>query len=90
MNNIIYIKYGSWNHELINPQDFVHLLEEQFKNYNWGAGFKVANFRFDERHFYADLESAIYFDTSDVFSHTKLYIQGVLSGFLMAFGVEIL
>lgn len=86
--SIIYIKYF---HDSDKVKDLCDEIERVFSEYNWGGGFVTSNFRFDQSYFYCDLKSPIFTDTmSHIFLSNKSYIQGMISGYLLAQGVEIL
>jgi hypothetical protein len=86
---IIYIKYDYFDRDSI--QDFLYEIENMFSKYPWGGGFRVENFRCDQSYFYCDAVSEIY--THDDFGtarQTFSYMQGMISGYLLAKGIEIL
>jgi hypothetical protein len=83
--SIIYIKYAD---EL--SSELFEEVKELFGDYNWGAGFSLSNFRLDERFVYCDMNSGIYDLDSRTSQQIESYIQGMISGYLIANGVEIL
>jgi len=86
---IIYIKYDHTFEEDMEP--YRQELIERFLNYNWGAGFSTDNFRCDDRYFYCDMISEYYVpDDYGTYQQTHSYIQGVMTGYLMARGIEVL
>ena len=88
---IIYIKYDSLYHDGRDMEPYRQELVERFLNYNWGAGFHSNNFRCDDRYFYCDMISEYYVpDDYGTYQQTQSYIQGVMTGYLMARGIEVL
>lgn len=85
---IIYIKYDYLQGE---ESYYMDDLKRVFLDYPWGGGFRVENFRCDDRYFYCDAISEIY--THDDFGtarSTFAYIQGMITGYLLAKGISIL
>lgn len=85
MKTIIYIKYA----DKLSSELFEEV-KGLFMDYNWGAGFSVDNFRMDERFVYCDMTSTIFDLDSQTAQQTESYIQGMISGYLMANGIGIL
>ena len=85
--NIIYVKYDGQI-----SADLFKKVETIFGSYNWGAGFSVCNFRLDQNYLYCDMDSSIFDRGSSIAQQTASYIQGMISGYLVAngTGVEIL
>lgn len=85
---IIYIKYDYFDRDSV--QDFLYEIEKVFSEYPWGAGFRTENFRYDQSYFYCDMISEYYVpDDYGTYQQTESYIQGMISGYLLAKGVEI-
>jgi len=85
---IIYVKYD-WSSGGDLPE-LLENLENVFLDYNWGGGFKTENFRYDQKYFYCDMISDIFKEDDYVYDNTKPYIQGMISGYLLAKGIEII
>lgn len=81
----IYIKY---DYDGEQPCDILDEALKYFSEYDWGGGFKLKNLRYDGRYLYADGVSEIYDEDIMVQSFVS-YAQGMISGFLIAKGVEI-
>jgi hypothetical protein len=86
----IYIKYDYFRHDQESVEAFCEEIGNKFRNYPWGAGFKLNNFRCDSKYFYFDITSDVYESDNTVFQNTLSYIQGVITGYLIKCGVEII
>jgi hypothetical protein len=84
-HEIIYVKH--FYDSDIDYDSVLHKLKDNFLNRNWGATLKTSNFRYDKSYFYVDLTS----DIKGVAIHRSAgFIQGVLTGWLEAQGIETL
>ena len=84
----IYIKYDYFKHDDVT--EILLEIEGVFSSYSWGAGFRVENFRSDEKYFYCELASEFYDLDDQTFNTTYSYVQGMISGYLIAKGVSII
>lgn len=84
----ISIKYCYFDKDSI--LDFLYEIENVFSEYNWGGGYHLTNFRVDGGYFYCDMESKIFNISSDISEKTAGYITGMISGYLLAKGIEII
>lgn len=86
---IIYIKYDGL--DMGEASAYCDDIESTFSKYPWGGGFRVENFRYDQSYFYCDAISEIYtHDDYGTARSTFSYMQGMISGFLLAKGIEII
>ncbi len=89
MDNLpISIKYYYFDKE--NILDFLYEIENTFLKYNWGGGHYLTNFRMDDSYFYCDVKSNIFGISHPITLGVRDYMAGMISGYLLAKGVEIL
>jgi len=89
MTAIIDIKYDQIPKNT-SKEELLKKLQNTFTDYNWGGGFKLTEIRADDRYFYANYETTIFKSSDRTTIRFEMYAVGMMSGYLLAKGVEIL